>query len=48
MIKTKSTNYVVFTSLVIDLLAFTLILPLMPSILDYYSANDRVFHYYYY
>lgn len=32
----------VFVSLVIDLLGFTLILPLMPSILDYYSSHDEV------
>ncbi|XP_025027042.1 major facilitator superfamily domain-containing protein 10 isoform X2 [Python bivittatus] len=31
---------VVFLSLLIDLLGFTLILPLLPSILDHYSKND--------
>lgn len=36
----KSTFLVIFTSLVMDLLSFTVILPLMPSILDYYSNND--------
>ena len=33
---------ILFVSLVIDLLGFTLILPLMPSILDYYSSHDEV------
>lgn len=37
-----STNAVLFVSLVLDLLAFTLILPLMPSILDYYARHDEV------
>nr|XP_018909921.1 PREDICTED: major facilitator superfamily domain-containing protein 10 [Bemisia tabaci] len=32
--------YVVFTSLLLDLLAFTMILPLFPSLLDYYKKND--------
>uniref|UniRef100_A0A0L8H3N4 Major facilitator superfamily (MFS) profile domain-containing protein n=1 Tax=Octopus bimaculoides TaxID=37653 RepID=A0A0L8H3N4_OCTBM len=32
---------VVFVSLIIDLLAFTLLLPLLPSILDYYQQHDR-------
>lgn len=32
---------VVFVSLLIDLIAFTCILPLMPSILDYYGRTDR-------
>ncbi|XP_062609493.1 major facilitator superfamily domain-containing protein 10-like isoform X1 [Saccostrea cucullata] len=35
------TLYVVFLSLVIDLLGFTLILPLLPSILDYYGTNEK-------
>lgn len=34
------TLYVVFLSLVIDLLGFTLILPLLPSILDYYGTKQ--------
>lgn len=33
--------YVVVIALIIDLLGFTLILPLMPSILDHYRANDK-------
>lgn len=37
-----STSSVLFVSLVLDLLAFTLILPLMPSILDYYARHDEV------
>ncbi|RWS07815.1 major facilitator superfamily domain-containing protein 10-like protein [Dinothrombium tinctorium] len=36
-----STCFVVCTSLVIDLLAFTLILPLFPSIFDHYSREDE-------
>lgn len=30
----------VFISLVIDLLAFTVILPLLPSLLDYYGTKE--------
>ena len=30
----------VFLSLVIDLLAFTVILPLLPSLLDYYGTKE--------
>lgn len=33
-------GYVVFISLLFDLLAFTMILPLFPSLLDYYKQND--------
>jgi len=39
----KDTNYaqaIIFVSLVCDLLAFTVILPLFPSILQYYKKND--------
>uniref|UniRef100_A0A2C9JXK8 Major facilitator superfamily (MFS) profile domain-containing protein n=2 Tax=Biomphalaria glabrata TaxID=6526 RepID=A0A2C9JXK8_BIOGL len=32
--------YIVFASLVLDLLAFTVILPLLPGLLDHYSQND--------
>uniref|UniRef100_A0A8D8R2W4 Major facilitator superfamily domain-containing protein 10 n=1 Tax=Cacopsylla melanoneura TaxID=428564 RepID=A0A8D8R2W4_9HEMI len=32
--------YIVFFSLLLDLLAFTMILPLMPSLLDHYRLND--------
>ena len=41
---TSSTGTVVFmfVSLLIDLLGFTVILPLIPSILDYYSTQDEV------
>ncbi|XP_064466307.1 major facilitator superfamily domain-containing protein 10-like isoform X2 [Ornithodoros turicata] len=35
------TVYIIFISLVIDLLGFTVILPLLPSILDYYSHHDK-------
>ena len=33
---------VVFFALLIDLLGFTMILPLMPSLLEYYSHHDKV------
>ncbi|KAK3726728.1 hypothetical protein RRG08_017035 [Elysia crispata] len=36
------TFYVVFVSLILDLLAFTVILPLLPSLLEYYSVNDQM------
>ncbi|XP_053107878.1 major facilitator superfamily domain-containing protein 10 isoform X1 [Hemicordylus capensis] len=35
---------IVFIALLIDLLGFTLILPLFPSILDHYSKNDDGFY----
>lgn len=38
--KTKRTFKVVFATLFIDLLAFTLILPLLPKILEHYSRSD--------
>jgi len=38
--KTDSTVYVVFFGLLIDLLAFTLILPLFPTLIAYYREND--------
>lgn len=31
---------IIFVSLLLDLLGFTLILPLLPSILDHYSQKD--------
>lgn len=34
------TGYVVFISLLFDLLAFTMILPLFPSLIDFYKQND--------
>lgn len=33
--------YVVFISLLLDLLAFTIILPLLPSLLEYFKQNDN-------
>ncbi|XP_070540246.1 major facilitator superfamily domain-containing protein 10-like [Ptychodera flava] len=33
--------YIVFISLLIDLLGFTVILPLLPSLLDYYGKNSN-------
>lgn len=38
--KVHSTVYVVFISLLLDLLAFTIILPLLPSLLEHYKKND--------
>ncbi|XP_071448416.1 major facilitator superfamily domain-containing protein 10 [Hetaerina americana] len=38
--KTHPMVHVVFVSLLLDLLAFTMILPLLPSLLDLYSQND--------
>ena len=34
------TTLVVFVGLLLDLLAFTLILPLFPALLDHYKKND--------
>lgn len=39
------TLLVLFLSLVLDLLAFTVILPLIPSILEFYGRNDKVSSY---
>lgn len=39
--KTHPTVYIVFISLLLDLLAFTMILPLLPSLLEYYRLNDK-------
>jgi MFS family permease len=39
--KTHPVVYMVFLSLLLDLLAFTMILPLFPSLLDYYRTNDK-------
>lgn len=39
--KTHPTVYVVFFSLILDLLAFTMILPLLPSLLEHYRVNDK-------
>lgn len=41
------TVYIVFISLLLDLLAFTMILPLLPSLLEYYrkhDATDGLYH----
>lgn len=40
--KLNPTIYVVFISLLLDLLAFTMILPLFPSLLDHYKVNDSI------
>lgn len=39
-LRTHPTVYIVFVSLLLDLLAFTMILPLLPSLLDHYRIND--------
>lgn len=39
--KQSKMTYVVFVSLIIDLLAFTMILPLLPSLLDYYGHLEK-------
>lgn len=36
-----STVRVVFISLLLDLLAFTMILPLLPALLDYYKEKEN-------
>lgn len=36
----NKTIWIIFGSLLLDLLAFTMILPLMPSLLDHYRIND--------
>lgn len=38
--KISPTVYIVFVSLLLDLLAFTMILPLLPSLLEHYRIND--------
>ncbi|XP_064600293.1 major facilitator superfamily domain-containing protein 10-like [Liolophura sinensis] len=38
---TSKTVYVIFASLIFDLLGFTVILPLLPSLLDYYGQKDQ-------
>ncbi|KAL0269801.1 UNVERIFIED_CONTAM: hypothetical protein PYX00_007411 [Menopon gallinae] len=36
----EKTVWIIFGSLLLDLLAFTMILPLLPSLLDHYRGND--------
>ncbi|XP_055524495.1 major facilitator superfamily domain-containing protein 10 [Wyeomyia smithii] len=38
--RTHPTAYLIFASLIMDLLAFTMILPLLPSMLEYYKNHD--------
>ncbi|XP_055586982.1 major facilitator superfamily domain-containing protein 10 [Uranotaenia lowii] len=38
--RTHPTAYLIFFSLLLDLLAFTMILPLLPSMLEFYKQND--------
>ncbi|XP_063843357.1 major facilitator superfamily domain-containing protein 10-like isoform X1 [Scylla paramamosain] len=38
--KNARTSKVVFGSLILDLLGFTVLLPLFPAVLDYYSKHD--------
>lgn len=40
-LKTRKTFKFIFITLFVDLLAFTLILPLLPKILDYYASYDN-------
>jgi len=37
---TSSTIWIIFGSLLLDLLAFTMILPLFPTLLEYYRSNN--------
>jgi len=39
--KTPTAVYIVFISLLLDLLSFTMILPLFPSLLEYYKQSDE-------
>ncbi|XP_063700203.1 major facilitator superfamily domain-containing protein 10 [Culicoides brevitarsis] len=39
--KTPTGVYIVFVSMLLDLLSFTLILPLFPSLLEYYEQHDK-------
>lgn len=39
-LREKKTVRIVFISLLLDLLAFTMILPLLPALLDYYKQLD--------
>jgi len=43
--RTKRIFKIIFITLFVDLLAFTLILPLLPKILDYYESNDKSGYY---
>ena len=38
--KQKNAQLIIFLSLVLDLLGFTVILPLFPALLEYYRQND--------
>lgn len=38
--KTHKSVYIIFISLLFDLLAFTMILPLLPSLLEHYKHHD--------
>lgn len=40
----KRVFFILFLSLVIDLIAFSLMLPLLPSIMDHYDQHDTVRH----
>lgn len=40
--ETKPAVYIIFFSLLLDLLAFTLILPLFPSLMEFYRVHDSV------
>ncbi|KAF6199714.1 hypothetical protein GE061_006012 [Apolygus lucorum] len=40
VVRDRSMMYIIFSSLLLDLLAFTMILPLMPSLMEHYRKND--------
>lgn len=42
VLSSDRTVWIVFFSLLIDLLAFTVILPLFPSLLEFYANNKQV------
>lgn len=42
VVLSDQTVWVVFLSLLVDLLAFTVILPLFPSLLEFYASNREV------
>ena len=41
-LKMHKSCYIIFIYLIIDLISFTVILPLVPSLFDYYEENDQV------
>ena len=45
MEKNNKIIFAIFISVLIDLLGFTVILPLFPSLIDYYAKNENVSKY---